>query len=81
MKRISDKEAKRVARASGLTRLDNYVRAGADAQLASCEKEQEQERRAIGELLSNLWSCVEDDKMTEAIEALKQGTLPEGMVK
>jgi hypothetical protein len=64
-----------------------------DAQLASCKKEQEQERRAIGERLERLkLEGMSPDKLfnslsqcrlriLEGIEALKQGTLPEGMVK
>jgi hypothetical protein len=60
---------------------------GADAQLASCKKEQEQERQAIGEWLEGLSSPDWNDlpklqkKFSEGKEALKQGTLPEGMVK
>jgi hypothetical protein len=60
-------------------------RRSADAQLASCKKEQEQERRAIGEWLGSLatenWNDLPkiQKKYSEGKEALKRGTLPEGI--
>jgi hypothetical protein len=59
---------------------------GAEAQLTQCKADQKEERRALGELLEKdmmRYRFVEGysalRKLDEHIEALKQGTLPEGI--
>jgi hypothetical protein len=63
-----------------------WVKMGAKAQLASCEADQKEERRALGEWLDEkagiIFDQQADDSIFEAsLEALKRGELPEGMVK
>jgi hypothetical protein len=51
--------------------------AAAAARLAQCKADQKEERRALGELLNERYSGFPG--LDAIIEALKQGTLPEGI--
>jgi hypothetical protein len=90
-KRITDEEIQKLFNSMNpVVGFRDCMRVGAQAQLASCKKEQEQERRAIGGFLEGDYLEVEEwDDFVNALlrgeqpeyvtNKLKRGTLPEGI--